>query len=171
MYFQYPLEALARKRASVKQIDFARQARRVLDDSDEVMFEPHDHGLAIFAAHEEALAAPKRILHDLFGDFVEVRSPRVRYLPGEPEHEPVMHVRVTVRREDAAPVLRELRRRGARILEECSRDRMFIARAEAPLASLLGLPAILDEMTAGTAIHSIRLLRYAPVDGHGPHAA
>lgn len=170
MYFQYPLEALARRRASVKQIDFAKQARRVLDDSDEVMFEPLEHGLAIFAAHEDALAAPKRILQDLFGDFVEVRSPRVRYMPGEPEHEPVMHVRVTVRREHAAPVLRELKQRGARILEECSRDRVFIVRAEAPLAALLGLPAVLDDISEGSAIHSIRLLRYAPVE-HGPRAA
>jgi len=174
MYFQYPLEALARKRASLNQIDFAREARRVLSDSDEVMFEPLDRGLAIFAAHEDALEEPRRILQDVYGDFVEVRKPRVRYMPGEPAHEPIMHVRVTARREHAAALLRELRRRGARMLEECTRNRVFIVRAEAPLESLLGLPARLEELTDGLAMHSIRLVRYAPVGGPlgtGPRAA
>jgi len=174
MYFQYPLEALARRRSSVNQIDFAREARRALADSDEVMFEPLDRGLAIFAAHEDALEEPKRILHDMYGDFVEVRSPKVRYMPGEPAHEPIMHVRVTARRENAAALLRELRQRGARILEECTRNRVFIVRAEAPLESLLGLPARLDELTDGLAMHSIRLVRYSPLRGPlgtGPRAA
>ena len=174
MYFQYPLEALARRRASVNQIDFAREARRVLSDTDEVMFEPIDRGLAIFAAHEDALEAPRRILRDKYGDFVEVRSPRVRLMPGEPAHEPIMHVRVEARRDHAFVLLRELRRRGARLLEECMRNRVFIVRAEAPLGSLLGLPATLHELTGGLAMHSIRLVRYAPVGGpggSGPRAA
>ena len=98
MYFQYPLESLARKRATADQMDFAREAQRALPDSDEVMFEPLARGLAIFAAHEDALVEPRRVLHDLYGDFVEVRDPRVRYMPGEPAHEPVMHVRITARR-------------------------------------------------------------------------
>ena len=175
MYFQYPLESLARRRASKDQLPFAKEARRILADSDDVMFEPLDRGLASFAAHEDALEEPKRILRDLYGDFVEVRGPKVRYMPGEPAHEPIMHVRVTARRENAAPVVRELRRRGARMLEECTRGRVFIARAEAPLAALLGLPARLDEMCDGLAMHSIRLIRYAPLargpDGTGPRAA
>jgi hypothetical protein len=174
MYFQYPLEALARKRSTLNQIDFAREARRLLPDSDDAMFEPHHRGLAIFAAHEDALEAPRRILHDVYGDFVEVRSPRVRLMPGEPAHEPVMHVRVTARREHDLAVLRELRNRGARILEECTRNRVFIVRAEATLASLLGLPARLEALTDGLAMHSIRLVRYAPVGGPpgtGPRAA
>src|SRR5687767_3580241 len=101
MYFQYPLEALARKKASIRQIDFAREAKRVLSDTDEVMFEPLDRGLAIFAANEDALEEPRRVLQDMYGDFVEVRSPKVRYMPGEPAHEPIMHVRITARRENA----------------------------------------------------------------------
>src|SRR5687768_15500807 len=170
MYFQYPLEALARRRASTRQLEFAREARRVLDDSDEVMFEPLDRGLAIFAAHEEALLEPRRILRDMYGDFVELRPPRVRYMPGEPAREPVMHVRITARREYASALLLELRQRGARLLEECTRDRTFIVRAEAPLAALLGLPARIAQITDGSAMHAIRLLRYAPVPD-GPEAA
>ena len=96
-------------------------------------------------------------------------------MPGEPAHEPIMHVRVTARRENAAAVLRELRMRGARMLEECTRNRVFIVRSEARLEALLGLPARLDELTDGLAMHSIRLVRYAPItegpDGTGPRAA
>lgn len=162
MHFQYPLETLARRRARVAQLDFARKARGLLEDSDDALFQPTDRGLVILAAHEEALEAPRRLLQDLFGDEVEVRRPRVRRLPGEPSCEPVMHVRVTARREHAPALVAELRRRGARILEECLRSRVFIVRAEAPLAALLGFPAWLAELSDGLAAASIRLLRYVP---------
>ena len=49
-----------------------------------------------------------------------------------PLHEPVMHVRIEVRHEHRLGVMQELKARGARILEECSRPRRFIVRAEAP---------------------------------------
>ena len=163
MNFQYPLETIARRRASSSQLDFAREARRVFDDDDDTLFEAHDHGLAIFAANEEALGKPVQVLQQLYGDEVEVRRPKVRYLPGEPLHEPIMHVRISVRSEFADAVVRELRRRGARIVEQSIRPRLVIVRAEAPLALLLGLPALLDVMTDGTASHAIRLLRYAPL--------
>jgi hypothetical protein len=163
MHFQYPLETIARKRKAQSQLEFAREAKSVLVDSDEALFEPHPHGLAIFAANEEALAQPTRLLRDLWGDFVEVQRPKVRYMPGEPPHQPIMHVRVATRREFAVRVLAELRARRARILEECTRDRAFIVRAEAPLAAVLGLPAKLDALTGGDAASVIRLLGYSPV--------
>ena len=163
MNFQYPLETLARRRATASQLDFAREARGVFDDDDDTLFEAHDHGLAIFAANEDALERPVQVLRQLYGDQVEVRRPKVRYLPGEPLHEPIMHVRVSVRREFADAVVRELRQRGARIVEQCVRPRLVIVRAEAPLAVLLGLPALLEVMTDGTASHAIRLLHYAPL--------
>jgi hypothetical protein len=163
MNFQYPLETLARRRAVGSQLDFAKEASRVFEDTDEAIFEAHDHGLAIFAAHEDALQRPVEVLRELYGDMVEMRGPKVRHLPGEPPHEPIMHVRVTVRREHGDAVVRELRNRGARIVEECVRPRIVVVRAEAPLAVLLGLPALLEVMTDGNAAHEIHLLRYAPL--------
>jgi hypothetical protein len=175
VYLQYPIESLARRRAAADQLAFALEARRVLADSEDVMFEPIERGLAILAAHEDALDEPRRILRDLYGDFVEVRQPQVRYMAGEPACEPIMHVRVTARREHAPALVGELKRRRARLLEECTRSRVFIVRAEAPMAALLGLPARLAELSEGLAMHSIRLLRYSPMqgepDGTGPHAA
>jgi len=163
MLYQYPLESLARRRATASQLDFANEARRVLVDSDDALFEAHEHGLAIFAANEDALSTPVRVLKNLYGDFVDVRRPKVRVVPGNPPAEPIMHVLITTRADYAIGVLAELRARGARMVEECVRGRVVILRAEAPLASLLGLPSRLRTMTEGTAAHSIRLVRYAPV--------
>lgn len=128
-----------------------------------MVYEPLDRGLAIFAANEEALAEPAQVLQEIYGDDVVLRHPKVRYMPGEPKYEPIMHVRVVARREFAAAVMHELRSRGARLIEQCTRSRAFIARAEAPLALLLGLPALLEEMTGGNAVATIRLVRYAPL--------
>lgn len=163
MHYQYPLESLARKRGTASQREFANQARRALFDSDEALFEAHDHGLAIFAASEEAIEEPRRVLREIYGDWVEVRRPKVRYMPGEPLQEPIAHARITTRNEFSVAVLAELRRRGARVVEQCTRPRIFIVRAEAPFAALLGLPAKLETMTHGDAVQSIRLVRYAPV--------
>ena len=172
MYYQYPLETLARRKRADSQMEFARQARTALQDSDELLARPIATGLALFAANEDALEEPARILRDIYGDFVEVRSPRVRVIAGEPAQEPVMAVRVTARAEHAVAITAELRRRRARILEECFRARTFIVRAEAPLALLLGLPAVVRAITGGTADPSIRLVRYAPVEADsGPGAA
>ena len=163
MLYQYPLESLARRRSTTSQLDFAKQARRILVDSDDAMFEAHDHGLAIFAANEDALRVPLRVLRETYGDFVDVRRPKVRLLPGDPPQEPVMQVRITTRADYSIGVLAELRARGARIIEQCVRGRVVILRAEAPLARLLGLPARLEAITDASAAQSIRLVRYAPV--------
>ena len=161
MLYQYPLESLARRRATTSQLDFARDARKMLVDSDDAMFEAHEHGLAIFTANEDALAAPAKVLREMYGDFVELRRPRVRVIAGNPPQQPIMHARITARREFSLAIRAELRRRGALLLEHCSRGSIEIIRAEAPLASLLGLPARLDELTRGSAAHAIRLVRYA----------
>src|SRR5688572_5145926 len=121
MYYQYPLESVARLRDSGSQLEFARRARLALPEGEDIACEPLDRGLAIFAANEEALDAPTRVLQELYGDGIEVRGPRIRYIPGTPLHEPIMHVRVSARRDWAGPVVRELRLRQARILEECIR--------------------------------------------------
>ena len=170
MHFQYPLETLARRREAASQLAFAREATHALPDSDEVLFEPIDRGLAIFAANESALARPVAVLRDIYGERIEVRRPKVRYMPGDPPHEPVMHVRIASRREWAGPVLRELRLRGATVIEECIRPRIAIVRAEAPLAQLLGLPARIDAITGGEAECAIRLVRYAPLPPDGEAA-
>ena len=167
MYFQYPLETLARKRQTRSQMEFALEAKRMMRDTDDVLFEPLDHGLAIFAANEEALDDPIRILEEFYADRVEVRRPTVRFLPGKPVQQPVMYVRVRARREYAGAVVQKLAQRGVKIVEEAYRRREIVVRGEAPLADLIGLPAELVDLTRGTASHLIRLTHYAPVSAEG----
>jgi hypothetical protein len=172
MYYQYPLESLARSRSGGPQKEFARRAKLALVDTDDLFARPLADGLVLFAANEDALEGPARILRDVYGDMVELQAPRVRTIPGEPTQEPVMNVRITARQEHTGAILAELRRRGVGVTEECFRGRQFIVRAEAPLALLLGLPAALDRLTDGSAAHAIRLVRYAPVSpGFDPAAA
>ncbi len=123
MYYQLPLERLARHRGSRPQLDFAREALLALHESDDARFEATERGLEMYAAHEEALAQPVAVLHDRFGDLVDIRPPRVRCLPGHPLQQPVMALRVIVRREHALAAAHELRARNARIEEECQRGR------------------------------------------------
>lgn len=163
MYVQYPLETLARMRGMRSQIEFALEAKSLLRDTDDVLFEPMDRGLVIFAANESAIDAPIRVLEDAYDGEVEVRRPVVRLIKGEPPQEPVMYVGVTARREHAGVVVQKLRARGVAILEETLRRRDVEIRGEAPLAYLLGLPAELAEATDGSASHVIRLTRYAPI--------
>jgi len=171
MHYQYPLETLARKRGTVSQLEFAQQARGALFDSDEAIFEAHGHGLAIFAANEDAIEQPARILREIYGPAVEIRRPKVRVMPGEPPHEPIAQVRVTTGSRFALAVVAELQRRDARILEKCERRRVFVVRAKAPLAALLGLPAALHAIAGDEAVHSIRLLGYAPLEPAPPPVA
>ena len=173
MYLQYPLETLVRRRGNVNQLEFARAALRVLPNTRCAVFKPLDRGLAIFAASESAFEEPKQMLREMYGDLVEVRDPRVRHIPGTPVREPIMQVRITAPRMNASALVAALRRRGARILDERLLTRLYVVRAEAPLAALLGLPAQVDQITSGLGTHWIGLLRYLPVrtDPHGPHAA
>ena len=170
MHYQYPIESLARRRGVATQFEFAQEARRALFDSDEALFEPHPHGLVMLAANEAALEEPRRILREVYGEMVEFRRPKVRLMPGDPPQEPFAHARISTRNQFALAVLGELRRRGARVIEQCERPRIFIARAEAPMESLLGLPARLEEIAGADVVHAIRLLGYRPL-APGPVAA
>ena len=163
MYYQFPLQTLARSNDERPQIDFARQAALVLPESDEIFLEPLEDGLAIFAANEDALAPPRQRLEEVYGKAVEVRPPNVRLIAGEPVQEPVMNVRVRAKRCYITEVLHVLRFRGVKIVEECLRPREFIVRGQAPMRDLMGLPEELAGVTAGTASHWIRLAHYAPL--------
>ena len=170
MNYQYPIETLARKRGEASQLAFAQQARGALFDSDEAVFEAHSHGLAILAANEVAIEESARALRAIYGKAIEIRRPKIRCMPGDPPHEPIAQVSIRTLNDFSLAVVAELRRRGARIVEQCKRRRAFMVRAEAPLASLLGLPASLELIAGGDAAYSIRLVRYAPLDPQPPAA-
>ena len=170
MYYQYPIGTVVRKREARSQLDFALKAKAALRDSEEFLLEPAHHGLAILAAHEDALSDCVRTLEEIYADRLEVREPAVRLIPGEPVQQPVMNVRVRARRDHAGAVLRELRSRDVSITEQSLQSRELTIRGTAPLADLIGLPRALSEITEGTATHWIWLSHYVPVqeDRHKP---
>lgn len=167
MHLRYPLETLARKRLALRQDEFAQRACQAMRNTEDVRFEASEQGLKIFAADEDTILNVARVLHDLYGETVEVRPPNARLLPGRPVRQPVMSVRVSTRPDYGGEVRRELGGRGTTILEEGSRSRVFALRGEAPLANLLGLPETLAKLTDGTAVHWIRLSHYAPLPPAG----
>lgn len=167
MYFRYPLETLASTRRAAHRVEFTRSALQAMRDTDDVRFQSMEAGVRILAADEDSLINVAQVLRDLFGDLVEMRAPQARLMPGNPVQEPIMNVRISMRADHGDAVRQELRARDATILEECTRSRVFIIRAEAPLARLLGLPARLNALTDGTAVHWIRLNRYAALSS-GP---
>jgi len=74
-----------------------------------------------------------------------------------------MHVRIALEAGHREAVKRVLLARAATLEEEHSRSRRAVLRYEAPLARLLGLPAQLNTLTAGTARYWIVLSHYALV--------
>lgn len=163
MHYQFPLQALAKGRQCESQLAFARHARSVVKESDEFLLEPMEDGLAIFAANEDALAPPLRLLGEIYGEQIHVAAPSVRLIVGEPMQEPVMSIRVRAKRHHTAAVLGTLWQRQVKVIEECVRGRELIVRGWAPLQDLMGLPDELAAATEGTAALWIRLAHYAPM--------
>jgi len=163
VHHQLPLEAFARMRRASREIDFARRLAGIGRHTPDVRFDTSDDGLRILAADEDSLANAALLMRSLYGDSIEVCRPTIRLLGGPPLQQPIMTVRVSARRQDAAGVRGELQRRNARIVEESPGSRFFAVRALAPMGGLLGLPATLAAMTDRTAVHWIRLSHYEPV--------
>jgi hypothetical protein len=168
MYLRYPIEALARRRFTKRQLEFGERARRALGESDEVRFECSEQGPHIHAADELSLGAASEALRSLYGDFVEVLGPTVRIIPGDPARHPVMKVHVGVRSPFVPAVREELFSCGASILDQACLSDLVFMHAEAPLANLLGLSARLAALTGETATLSFRLDRYDPVTDGPP---
>jgi hypothetical protein len=165
MHYQFPLQTLAKARRCESQLKFARHAReQMVKESDEFLLEPMEDGLAIFAASEDALEPPVRVLSEIYGNQIEVAPPNVRFIAGEPMQEPVMAIRVRAKRQHTGAVLGALRMRDVKVVEECVRGREFIVRGSAPLQGVMGLADELAAATDGTAAYWIRLAHYAPME-------
>ncbi len=163
MYRDLPIEQLLRRKDTRFQYGFATQAKALVPQGDEFALAASHNGLHVLARNEEGLAAPVEVLRDTYGADLEVQPPRVRLLEGVQIQQPIMHVRISLKLRDAAPVKRVLHRRGATLSEEYARSNYCVLRYQAPLADLLGLPGELDSLTEGSAKHWIVLSHYALV--------
>ena len=122
-------------------------------------------GLHVLARDEEGLVRPVLVLREVYGESLELAPPRVRLIKGVQLKEPIMHLRISMYTELRAAVKRALRARGAMLSEEYVRSTYCVLRYEARLADLLGFPAELRRLSAGSARHWIALSHYAMVTG------
>jgi hypothetical protein len=132
-----------------------------------------DQGLRVLARCEATLSRAVQPLARRFAGRIVLRSPAVRYVPGNPVLEPYMMVDVIGPHVHLPLVRKDMARRGGRVVGVDARgDGTFRLEAEAPLALLMGYAswlAALNERDMPQA--SARLSRYLPIDDGGPRAA
>jgi predicted membrane GTPase involved in stress response len=165
MHLELPLEQLAKRRGAAFQFAFATEAKELMPEPDGCALTASHKGLHVLAENEDALLRPVEVLREVYGASLELEPPRVRLIEGVQVKQPIMHVRVSMYADFREAVRTLLSRRGARLLEEYVRSTHCVLRCQAPLADLLGFPAELRQLTAGTAKHWIVLSHYAIVTG------
>jgi predicted membrane GTPase involved in stress response len=163
MHLELPLEQLAKRRGAAFQFAFATEAKELMPDADGFALSASHRGLHVLAQNEDALARPVQVLREVYGTSLELAPPRARLIEGVQVKEPIMHVRISMYADFRAEVKALLSRRGATLFEEYVRSTYCVLRCEAPLADLLGFPAEMRRLTAGTAKHWIVLSHYAIV--------
>ncbi len=163
MNYDLPIEQLVKRADTRFQLGFASEAKERLPSCEEFVLAPSYKGLRVLARNEDVLAAPIGSLREAYGPTLVVEEPKVRLIRGVQVQEPVMHVRISLQVAHQDAVKQALLERGAAMEEEYARGRLAVLRYEAPLARLLGLPAQLTALTAGSARYWIVLSHYALV--------
>jgi hypothetical protein len=165
MYLDLPLEQLVKRRGMAFQFAFATEAKELMPAGDDFAATASHKGLHVLARDEEGLVRPVLVLREVYGESLELAPPRVRLIKGVQVKEPIMHLRISMYTELRATVKGALRARGATLTEEYVRSTYCVLRYEARLADLLGFPAELRRLSAGSARHWIALSHYAMVTG------
>lgn len=165
MHLDLPLEQLVKRRGMAFQFAFATEAKELMPAGDDFAATASHNGLHVLARDEEGLVRPVLVLREVYGESLELAPPRVRLIEGVQVKEPIMHLRISMYTELRAAVKRALRGRGATLTEEYVRSTYCVLRYEARLAALLGFPAELRRLSAGSARHWIALSHYAMVTG------
>lgn len=163
MYLDLPLEQLVKRRGVAFQFGFATEAKKLVPSAADFAATASHKGLHVLARDEEGLIRPVLVLREVYGETLELAPPCVRLLEGLQLKEPIMHLRISMYAEFRAAVKDALLRRGAAPTEEYVRSTYCVLRYEARLAALLGFPAELRRLTAGSAKHWIALSHYAMV--------
>jgi predicted membrane GTPase involved in stress response len=163
VYPDLPIEQLVRRKGMAFQFAFATEAKELVPQHEEFVLDASRKGLRVLARNEEGLTKPVAVLREVYGASLEVEPPSVRLIEGVQVQQPIMHVRISLYTDLREAVKRALRARGATLCEEYARSTYCVLRYQAPLADLLGLPAELSRLTAGTAKHWSALTHYALV--------
>jgi len=163
VHLDLPLEQLVKRRGMAFQFAFATEAKALVPAADDFAVTASHKGLHVLARDEEGLVRPVLVLRQAYGESLELAPPRVRLIKGVQVREPIMNLRISMYAEFRAAVKKALRGRGATLTGEYVRATYCVLRYEARLADLLGFPAELRRLTAGSAKHWIALSHYAIV--------
>jgi hypothetical protein len=163
LYYNYPIEQLARSARTRFQLGFARMTISLLPDLEDVIFEATPLGLNIFGAHETALHPAEAAIRELHGSDVAFDEPAMRLFHGEVVHEPIMWLRVHTGGTCTEAVIQDLVGRGAEIEEVDWMARPPLIRARAPLRKLLGYARTLADLSHSSADLRMGLSHYAPM--------
>jgi predicted membrane GTPase involved in stress response len=161
MYYQYPIEQLARSAKTQFQMGFARMTMHLMPKFDDAVLEPSEQGLKILGASELALSVPGEVIRQIHAGDVELKEPRVRLLYDTTVREPIMWIRANVEDKYAEAVVQDLVTRGADIDEVDWMVSPPVIRAKAPLRALLGYPQTLATLSKNTADVRMWLSHYA----------
>jgi hypothetical protein len=163
MHPDLPLEQLVKRRGVAFQFAFATQAKELMPRADDFALSASHKGLHVLAQNEDSLARPVQVLREAYGSSLVLDPPKVRLIEGVQMREPIMHLRISMYVHFREAVKKALWKRGAVLTEDYARATYCTLRYEAPLADLLGFPAELARLTAGTAKNWIELSHYAIV--------
>jgi predicted membrane GTPase involved in stress response len=163
MYYDYPIEQLARSARTSFQIGFARAALYLMPEMEDILLDATPEGLKILGRHESALAKPGEIISQIYREEVELKEPRVRFFHYGAVHEPVMWVRLSLDYRYSEDAVLDLVRRDAEMEEVDWLRGQPVIRARASLRRLLGYPQALATLSNNTADLRMWLSHYAPV--------
>lgn len=164
-----PLECICSTSATAFQLGFARGARMLVPERDDVACEPTSAGLLIRAETETALERPIALLREVYGEALRVGPPTIRCREtADGVSEPYMGLRVRCPRDRLEAVRAGLVRRDGQIVEAHAEGLYAVVRATAPLVRLLGYAGELAALTGEHGHLVMWFSHYAPVEPAGP---
>ena len=165
---EFPLERLCSHKHEAFQLTFARNAQQHFLMREDVEVVASHYGLMIRGETEDAIDAATIVLRDLYGPSLRIGAPMVRYHDGTTFEQPWMGLSVRCAPEHYVDVKADLIARDASIVSSAVETAQCLIQARAPLAELLGYREDLDNLTAGSAKHSMWLSHDAPVESPPP---
>jgi hypothetical protein len=162
---EYPLERLCVHAYEPFQLTFARHARQLVHECEEVELVVSHQGLTIRGETEEDIEGALESLKEFYGPQIRVSPPAVRYHHGVTLEQPWMGLRVRCASEQLEAVKIDLIVRDATLVSSEIQSHVGVIQACAPLCYLIGYRAALARLTGGSGEHLMWLSHYAPVQG------
>jgi hypothetical protein len=170
---EYPLERTCSLLSEPFQLTFARNAKLLFCERDDLELVASHQGLTVRAETEDVIDAAVVVVKDLYGQALRLGPLTIRLHQGVTVEQPWMGLRVRCIPDHLEEINADLIARNARVIGCEVQSGLCTLQASAPLGDLLGYRAALVKLTLGSAQHAMWLSHYAPVEELPPdgHAA